>query len=94
LEPLAARFRAFLAREIPTPHDASTQTLDYLDIKGIPSLYLRGEREKGGEPEWYVQLGFSGCAGMAEVSAAAATSAGPPRRSATRTAWCSKWTTR
>jgi hypothetical protein len=72
LAPLIARFRAFLAREIPTPHEASTQIFEYLDMDRIPSLYLRGEREQGGEPEWYVQLGFSGCSGMAEVSAAVA----------------------
>jgi hypothetical protein len=69
LEPLVARFREFLAREIPVPHSASAQTLEYLDIKGIPSLYLRAESEGGGEPEWYTQVTFSGCAGMAEISA-------------------------
>lgn len=72
LEPLLVRFRDFLGREIPTPHSASTQIFEYLGIEGIPSLYLRGEREQGAEPDWYVQVGFSGCSGMAEVSAAVA----------------------
>ncbi|HYC31865.1 MAG TPA: hypothetical protein VEB59_06210, partial [Gemmatimonadales bacterium] len=72
LAPLAARFRAFLEREMPEPHEASKQILEYLDMDRIPNLYLRGERERGGEPDWYVQVSFSGCAGMAEVSAAVA----------------------
>lgn len=69
LTPLIDRFRAYLARHLPTPHEASAQILEYLEMKGIPSLYLRGDREPGKEPEWYTQVGFSGCAGMAEVSA-------------------------
>lgn len=69
LEPLIPGFRAYLARKLAQPNEASRQTLGYLAIKRIPSLYLRGEREAGGAPEWYAQVGFSGCAGMAEVSA-------------------------
>jgi hypothetical protein len=38
LAPLVARFRAFLARAVPEPHDASKQVLEYLDIEDIPSL--------------------------------------------------------
>ena len=69
LVPLIARFRAYLARKLSEPTDATRQVLEYLQLDNIPSLYLRGEREVGKEPEWYTQLGFSGCAGMAEVSA-------------------------
>ncbi|MGH7515891.1 MAG: hypothetical protein ACREOC_00260 [Gemmatimonadales bacterium] len=69
LGPLIPRFRDFLARKLSRPNEASHQVLEYLELKNIPSLYLRGEREPGQEPEWYTQLGFSGCAGMAEVSA-------------------------
>jgi hypothetical protein len=72
LESFIARYRAFLARAIPQPHDASTQVFEYLAIVGIPNLYVRGEPEPGKEPDWYTQLGFSGCAGMAEVSAVVA----------------------
>ena len=72
LAPLAPRFRAFLAREIPEPHEASKQILEYLESDRTPSLYVRGERERGGEPEWYVQVGFSGGSGLVEVSAAVA----------------------
>ena len=72
LQPLIARFRKFLAGRMPEPNEASSDTLTYLAIDGIPSLYLRGEREAGKEPVWYTQFGFSGCAGMAEVSAAVA----------------------
>jgi hypothetical protein len=68
LVPLTARFRAYLARKLPEPTDATRQVLDYLELDNIPSLYLRGKREAA-EPEWYTQLGFSGCGGMAEVSA-------------------------
>ena len=72
LQPLITRFRAFLSRRLPEPNAASVDTLQYLEIRDIPSLYLRGEREIGQEPAWYTQIGFSGCAGMAEVSAAVA----------------------
>jgi hypothetical protein len=69
LKPLIQRFRAYLARELPTPHAASAQIVEYLELSGIPNLYLRAEREPGEEPNWYTQMAFSGCAGMAEVSA-------------------------
>jgi hypothetical protein len=72
LTPLVARYRAYLARRLPEPHDGTREVLQYLEIDGIPSLYVRGAREPGSEIRWYVQLGFSGCAGMAEVSAAVA----------------------
>jgi len=69
LKPLIERFRGYLARELPTPHTASVQIVEYLEMSRIPSLYLRAEREPDEEAAWYTQLGFSGCAGMAEVSA-------------------------
>jgi hypothetical protein len=69
LRPLIARYRGYLARNLPNPSEASRGVLEYLQLKNIPSLYLRGDRESGGEPEWYTQVGFSGCGGTAEVSA-------------------------
>ena len=72
LAPLIARYRDYLARKLPDPHEATRQVLECLELDRIPSLYVRGEREGGAEPSWYVQLGFSGCAGMAEVSAVVA----------------------
>jgi hypothetical protein len=70
--PLAALmqdFREFLDATITQPWDASRATLDYLDDR-VMSLYLRGERgPETLEIQWYIQLTFSGCAGMAEVSA-------------------------
>ena len=69
LEPLIPRYREFLTRRLAEPNSATADALTYLNIPNIPSLYLRGEREIGNEPEWYTQIGFSGCAGMAEVSA-------------------------
>lgn len=53
LVPLIPRFRDFLARKLSQPNEASRQVLEYLELKNIPSLYLRGEREPGHEPEWY-----------------------------------------
>jgi hypothetical protein len=69
LKPLIPRFHAFLSRRLPEPNTASAQTLEYLGIRDIPRLYLRGNREAGKAAEWFTQVGFSGCAGMAEVSA-------------------------
>jgi hypothetical protein len=72
LAPLIARYRAYLARRLPQPHEATRQVLDYLELGRIPSLYCRGDRDPGDDLRWYIQLGFSGCAGMAEVSATVA----------------------
>lgn len=72
LAPLIERYRAYLARRLPEPHEATRQILEYLELDNIPSRYVRGDREPGSEIRWYVQLGFSGCSGMAEVSAAVA----------------------
>ncbi len=79
LAPLISRFRGYLAGVLAEPNEASGQVLEYLEIKGIPSLYLRGGREAGREVDWYTQLSFSGCAGMAEVSALVAAH------------WAAKW---
>ena len=72
LAPLIERYRAYLARRLPEPHEATRQILEYLELDNIPSLYVRGGGDPDSEVRWYVQLGFSGCAGMAEVSAAVA----------------------
>ena len=69
LTPLLERFGTWLDARFPEPWPATRTVRDYLDA-GVASLALRGEREGEDTPaEWYVQLSFSGCAGLGEVSA-------------------------
>lgn len=66
---LEADFRDFLARRLVEPWEASQLVLDYLD-DGVVTVFLRGEQSpERTEPHYYVQVSFSGCAGIAEVSA-------------------------
>jgi hypothetical protein len=66
---LEADFRGFLARRLVEPWEASQLVLDYLD-DGVVTVFLRGEQSpERTEPHYYVQVTFSGCAGMAEVCA-------------------------
>ncbi len=59
--------RKFLSREFAKPSDSSNSVLDYLDFAFL--LRIRGYREtSGAEPQWTVELLFSGCGGMAQVS--------------------------
>jgi len=60
--------KQFLNARIETPWAATKELYDYLfGLKH--SVYIRGQRNKVDEPFRYsVQLAFSGCAGMAEVS--------------------------
>lgn len=61
-------FRDFLKKRMPTPWEATKWVLDYLDT--AMSIRLRGNKPKDtSEVDWYIQIGFSGCAGMADVSA-------------------------
>jgi hypothetical protein len=68
LVPFAATFRQFALARFAIPWAATRVVLDYLD-GGATTLYVRGEADKEQPAEWYVPLAFSGCAGMAEVSA-------------------------
>lgn len=62
-------FLQFLSEQIPSPWPATKEFLDYLKSLGM-TVYLRGEqKQESDEIDWYVQLTFSGCGGMAEVSA-------------------------
>ena len=51
---------------MPEPWNATKAFVEYVDI-GVATL-LRGETDPDELPLWYVQLSFSGCAGMADVS--------------------------
>lgn len=65
---LEVEFQNFLRAELPSPWLASKSVLDYLGT-GTTDIHLRGERQDGGEASWYVQVTFSGCAGLAQTSA-------------------------
>ncbi len=66
---LAADFQQFLQERLPEPWPATKVFLDYLRAD-VLSIYVRGEQNpEVSSPEYYIQITFSGCAGMAEVSA-------------------------
>ncbi|MFH1112873.1 MAG: hypothetical protein V1792_03040 [Pseudomonadota bacterium] len=65
---LAEDFTQFLKNRMPKPWPATKAFMDYLRI-GVLSVHVRGEqRPEVSSPEYYIQIGFSGCAGLAEVS--------------------------
>jgi hypothetical protein len=71
LAALIQLFHAWLAPRLRGSSPASLQMKRYL--AGVPGEAFLRASAKAGEPlGWYVQLSFSGCAGMAEVSAAVA----------------------
>ena len=68
--PFLEAFRQWLRDRFEAPWPATRVVLEYLEGP-YAEIVLRGER-KAGQPEaeadWYLQMGFSGCAGQAEVS--------------------------
>ncbi len=66
-------FRGWIVGRLAEPSKGSKVVLEYLaEIE--PSVFVRGLQRAGKlRPKFYVQLGFSGCAGEAETSAAVAT---------------------
>ena len=69
---LVTDLRAWLHSRMPKPSAGTAVVLDYL-TQIEPSVYVRGLQKRGHtEPEFYVQVSFSGCAGQAETSARAA----------------------
>src|SRR5688500_8220971 len=68
LRGLERGFRELLARALPDPWPATTATRAALGV-GVTTVYLRGEGARDAEPEFTVQVSFSGCAGQAQVSA-------------------------
>ena len=68
-QPLADDYRTFVRTRLDPPTQASQSVLDYLDLDQ-PTIYIRANQSPvDREAEWYVQISFSGCAGMAETSA-------------------------
>jgi hypothetical protein len=66
---LDGQFRDFLGKRMAEPWASSKVILDYLR-DDVTTLYLRGEqRPDRSDPQWYIQLTFSGCAGLTETSA-------------------------
>ncbi len=71
LKPLKNDFRDYLKLRMPHPWEATKTIYEYLDV-GIMDIYLRGEKQGASSEKWYIQINFSGCAGMGEVSASVA----------------------
>jgi hypothetical protein len=67
LKVLAGAFADYLRARMPVPTPSTRPVFDYLRDVGT-KVDLRGEK-RGSGYDWYVQLYFSGCAGMAEISA-------------------------
>lgn len=68
---LVTDLRAWLHSRMPKPSAGTAVVLDHL-TQIEPSVYVRGLQKRGHtEPEFYVQVSFSGCAGQAETSARA-----------------------
>jgi hypothetical protein len=66
---LAADYLAFVRERLTPPSPASRVVLEYLAL-GQPTIYLRADRGPGETAgPWYVQISFSGAAGMCETSA-------------------------
>jgi hypothetical protein len=66
---LVSDLRAWVGGRISRPSRGTAVVLEYLT--GVPpTVYVRGlQRAGAAEPEYYVQVSFSGCAGQAETSA-------------------------
>ena len=68
LQCLSGQCIEFLNIQMPEPWPATRYLIDYFNF--ATSVYMRGEQGKGDQsPKWYLQMGFSGCAGMAQISA-------------------------
>lgn len=62
-------FLSWVKSRLTTPSQASAVVLEYLK-EIAPTLYLRGEQRRSDHsPAFYIQIAFSGCAGMTETSA-------------------------
>lgn len=68
LDALGSEFRDHVVARFEKPWAATRAIIDYLGID-VTTVYVRGDREGDQPPEWYVQLTFSGCAGMADTAA-------------------------
>jgi hypothetical protein len=69
LKGLSDHFTSFIAKQFAEPNESTRSFIDYLKIGAI-TIHVRGESGINAiAPDWYIQFTFSGCAGMAEVSA-------------------------
>lgn len=65
---LLESMRDFIVQAVGAPHSETASVLDYL--RESCGAFIQGEGTAGSALiEWYVQISFSGCAGMSEVSA-------------------------
>ena len=61
-------FRKFFKNRFREPWAATKTIFSYIDMSH--NTYVRADGANNGQlPKWYVQINFSGCSGMAEVSA-------------------------
>jgi hypothetical protein len=67
LAQMGTEFTDYVANHFSQPWKATSAILEYLRLD-ITSVYVRGEATGSNLPEWYVQVTFSGCAGMSQVS--------------------------
>lgn len=67
--PLLRSFRTFIQQKMTPPWDSTKTIFSYLKLVG-PKLYVRADRAKNTNVRRsYIDVCFSGCGGMAEVSA-------------------------
>ena len=66
-------FYFWIKKQLPSAVDGTAAFMDQYLFKIRGEIYLRGERPDTSSPEtftrWYIQIGFSGCAGQGEVGA-------------------------
>jgi hypothetical protein len=62
-------FRGFLRESLRSPSPSDLSVLNGYFTLDVISVFLRSEQEEAGTTKQYVQIGFSGCAGLAEISA-------------------------
>jgi len=69
LSGMSAAFREYLHNRIPKPWSSTNVFHEYLDA-GVIGTYVRGEQPAdSSSTDWYVQMTFSGCAGLGEIAA-------------------------
>ena len=74
LDVLFQDFLGFVHERMSEPWPATRFIFDYLMMRGVFTIYLRGEAQGHAAPsEYYLQFTFSGCAGEAQVTSELAT---------------------
>jgi len=72
-EALLNDYYFWIKKQIPLPLNGTAAFMDDYLFQIRAETYLRGERSDPSRPEkftrWYIQIGFSGCAGQGEVGA-------------------------